>query len=138
VEEASAAKAPSGVPKIADAEKIETVAGKPVSAAPPVREAGVYREDWLLKQNPENFTLQLIGVGDAEGVQRFLRAQQLSGDLAYFQTLRNGKPWFIVVKGVYPSRAAAVAARDSLPARLRQSGVWPRTLGSVHEAIRVR
>ena len=137
-EEPSAAKAPSGVSNIADAEKIETVDDKPVSAAPPVREAGIYREDWLLKQNPENFTLQLIGLGDGQGVQRFLRAQQLSGDVAYFQTLRNGKPWFIVVSGVYPSRAAAVAARDSLPTRLRRSGVWPRTLGSVHEAIGVR
>jgi len=138
VEEPSGAKALSEVPKLADGEKIGTVEGRPVSAAPPVLEAGVYREDWLLEQNPENYTLQLIGVGDAEGVQRFLRAQQLSGDLAYFRTLRNGKPWFIVVKGVYPSRAAAVAARDGLPARLRKSGVWPRTLGSVHEAIRVR
>jgi DamX protein len=121
-----------------DVEKITTVEDKPVLVAPPVREAGVYREDWLLKQHPENYTLQLIGVREAEGMQRFLRSHQLSGDVAYFQTLRNGEPWFIVVTGVYPSRAAAVTARDRLPAKLRKSGVWPRTLGSVHEAIRIR
>ncbi len=137
VEERSVAKVPSGTPKT-DVEKIMTVEAKPVPAAPPVRDAGVYRENWLLNQHPESFTLQLIGVGDAKGVHRFLSSQRLSGDVAYFQTLRNGKPWFIVVTGVYPSRAAAVAARDRLPAKLRKSGAWPRTLGSVHEAIRVR
>jgi len=137
VEEPSVVKAPSGAPDT-DVEKITAVEDKPVPAAQQVRDAGVYRENWLLNQRPESFTLQLIGVGDAEGVQRFLRSQRLRGDVAYFQTRRNGKPWFIVVTGVYPSRAAAVAARDRLPVKLRKSGAWPRTLGSVHEAIRVR
>lgn len=130
------AKAPTGAPDT-DVEKITAVEDKPVPAAQQVRDTGVYQENWLLNQRPESFTLQLIGVGDAEGVQRFLRSQRLRGDVAYFQTRRNGKPWFIVVTGVYPSRAAAVAARDRLPVKLRKSGAWPRTLGSVHEAIRV-
>ena len=130
------AKASSGTPKT-DVERVTTVKEKPVPATPPVRDAGVYRENWLLNQHPDSFTLQLIGVGDAKGVHRFLSRQRLSGDVAYFQTLRNGKPWFIVVTGVYPSRAAAVSARDRLPAKLRKSGAWPRTLGSVHKAIGV-
>jgi len=137
VVEKSVVKAPSGAPAT-DREKITAVEDKPVPATQQVRDAGVYQENWLLNQHPESFTLQLIGVGDPEGVRRFLRSQRPKGEVAYFQTLRNGKPWFIVVTGVYPSRAAAVAARDRLPVKLRKSGAWPRTLGSVHEAIRVR
>lgn len=94
--------------------------------------------DWLLRQRPTDFTLQLLGVQDEAAARRFLRAQPLREDMAYFRTLRKDRPWFVVVYGVYPGRAEALAARSGLPGELAGEGVWPRSLASVQAAIRVQ
>jgi DamX protein len=95
-------------------------------------------EAWLLQQNPNAYTLQLIGVQDEAGVSRFLERYKLPGQTAYFRTSRQGKPWFPVLYGVFPNRDAAVAAKDRLPESLKRSGVWPRSLESVQKEIQSR
>jgi septal ring-binding cell division protein DamX len=42
------------------------------------------------------------------------------------------------VAGDYPDRAAALRARDALPAGIRAADVWPRTFGSIQEMQRKR
>ncbi|MCB1753839.1 MAG: SPOR domain-containing protein, partial [Gammaproteobacteria bacterium] len=58
------------------------------------------------------------------------------GNAAYFRTKSNGRPWFPVLYGLYPSRSAAVAARAKLPGKLATKDVWPRSMASVHQAIK--
>jgi DamX protein len=89
----------------------------------------------LLQQNSSAYTLQLIGLQEQEAVERFVRTHGLQGSCAYFRSLRNGRPWFSVVYGIYPDREGAVAGRSKLPAALRGTGVWPRSLASVQQAI---
>lgn len=115
------------------------LAGKSKKPSPaPVQEGSIRREAWLLKQSPDAYTLQLIGVGDEQAVTGFIRRHRLQGNAAYFQTKSNGRPWFPVLYGIYPSRSAAVAARSKLPGNLTTKGVWPRSIASVHQAIRGR
>ncbi len=106
---------------------------RPASA--PVKENGMRREAWLLKQEPDAYTLQLIGLGDERAVNGFIERHRLSPDVAYFRSNRDGAPWYSVLYGLYPNRDAAVAARATLPAKVGR-GVWPRSLGSVQQAIR--
>ncbi len=101
----------------------------------PVVDEAIRREAWLLKQRPGNYTLQLIGVKDERGVDEFIRRHGLKGKVASFRSMRGGKPWFSVVYGVYPSRGVAVAALKELPKQLSNTGAWPRTFGSIQEAI---
>jgi DamX protein len=96
------------------------------------------REEWLLRQNPNAYTLQLVALGEEAGISRFLERFSLPGQAAYFRTMRQGKPWFSLLYGVYPDRQAALAARARLPAELQHSDVWPRSLASVQEEIRNR
>jgi DamX protein len=113
---------------------------KPAQAAPKTTETAPRpgREAWLLQQRPSSYTLQLIGLQEEAAVSRFLERHKLPGQTAYFRTSRQGKPWFPVLYGVYPNRDAAVAARDRLPASLKRSGAWPRSLESVQKEIRSR
>jgi len=106
---------------------------RPLPAA--VKEEGMRREAWLLGQEPAAYTLQLIGLGDEKAVARFIERHRLNKDVAYFRSNRDGTPWYSVLYGIYPNRDAAVAARATLPGKLGH-GVWPRTLGSVQQAIR--
>lgn len=103
----------------------------------PVQEDAIRREAWLLKQSPDSYTLQLIGVGDELTIAGFIRRHQLQGEVAYFRTKSNGRPWFPVLYGIYSSRSAAVAARSKLPGDLAGQDIWPRSLASVQKAIRV-
>ncbi|HNJ74068.1 MAG TPA: SPOR domain-containing protein, partial [Pseudomonadales bacterium] len=57
-------------------------------------------------------------------------------DCYYYETRRDGKPWFTVVKGVYADRAAAVAARDKLPAKVRAQQPWPRSVRDIQKELR--
>jgi DamX protein len=102
------------------------------------KSAGVKQEAWLLKQSPEDYTLQLIGLRDAQGIPRFIKRHSLNGQAAYFRTSHQGQPWFVVLYGVYPNRSAAVKARSTLPPKLRSTGVWPRSFGDVQKEIRNR
>ena len=93
------------------------------------------REAWLLKQEPDAYTLQLIGLGDERAVNGFIERHRLSSDVAYFRSNRDGAPWYSVLYGLYPNRDAATTAQATLPAKVGR-GVWLRTLGSVQQAIR--
>ncbi len=111
---------------------------KPLGKRQQAASAQPLREDWLMKQNPTSFTIQLLGLQAEKGISSFLRRHPLSGRVAYYSTKRNGKLWFPVLYGVYPDRKMAVQARDGLPETLRKSGVWLRTMGSVQKEIRAR
>ncbi len=130
-----AAPAPQAPPTPAPVEERRPT---PTVPAPKPAVAGVRDEAWLLKRPPGHYTLQLVGVQDQKAARAFIRRHRLSGPVAYFRTSRDGKPWYPVVYGDYPSREKAVAARDRLPGRLARSGAWPRTFASVQEAIRKR
>ncbi|MCB1858789.1 MAG: SPOR domain-containing protein [Gammaproteobacteria bacterium] len=105
----------------------------------PVVDEGIRTEAWLLRQRPDHYTLQLIAVRDEKGIDQFIRRHQLrGGTVASFRSLRNGAPWFSVVSGVYPSRTEATEALAKLPQGLSGQGAWPRTFGSIQEAIRAK
>ena len=140
---------PAAAPVLDRSQPVTTDAGKeaakvvvepvvrPASPAP-VSTPDRNDEAWLLQQRPARFTLQLVGVQDEQSARAFIRQHHLQGAATYFRTSRNGRPWFSVVYGVYANRGEAVAARSRLPRKLAKSGVWPRTLASVQEAIRTR
>ncbi len=96
---------------------------------------GVKQEAWLLQQRPGDYTLQLVGVQNAQGIPSFITRHSLNGQAAYFRTSHQGHPWFVVLYGVYPNRSAALKARATLPSGLRNTGVWPRSFGSVQKEI---
>jgi DamX protein len=53
-----------------------------------------------------------------------------------YRTDLNGRPWFIVVTGPYPSRNAATAAAEALPTQLRDQKPWPRAVKNIQADIR--
>lgn len=107
----------------------------PVAPAAPAS-AGIHRESWLKQQSPGAVTLQVLGVSNEASLKRFLDQHKLPGPMAYFHTTRNGKPWFVLVHGVYPDRDAAKAAVAALPEVLRKGSPWPRTFESIQADIR--
>jgi len=118
-----------------------------VRAAPPTAVSGLQRPAevraapqsrdvaWIRDQPRNAFTIQILGLGHERGVRDFLRQEALEGDVAWFQTERNGRAWFVAIFGSYPNAEAARAAIGDLPASVRRNQPWIRSFGSVQDAI---
>lgn len=118
--------------KPAETKPVNTEPPKP--AAPKTRN-GLRGADWLKRQDPNHFTLQLVASGREQAIVDFARRHGVMDEAAYFRGLRNGKDWYSLVYGAYPDRATADTAAKALPAGIK-SRPWIRTFGSIQTDIR--
>jgi DamX protein len=78
----------------------------------------------------EQFTVQLLGSSSRPNVEDFVR-RHASSPLYWFETRYQGNPWYVVMHGAYPSRAAAQAAAAALSGELGSLAPWIRSIGSI-------
>jgi septal ring-binding cell division protein DamX len=93
---------------------------------------GIKGRDWVAAQDPQHFTIQLLGSSNEDAVIRFIHMQGIDKQAAYYSEIRNGKPWFSVIYGSFPSLDAARQAVQQLPAALRKTAPWLRTFRDIH------
>lgn len=89
---------------------------------------------WLLRQKPNAYTLQILGVHDRLTLNKFLTQHPLN-EIAMYKTTFQNKDWYVVLYGIYPNRSQAEEARKTLPTSLRETQPWIRSLASVHNSI---
>ncbi len=90
---------------------------------------------WLQAQRPGDYTLQILGGSREPAVRRFVAENRLTGPSTILHTTRNGKPWYILLYGAYPSRTAASQALTQLSATVRAAKPWPRSFTAVRGEI---
>ena len=90
---------------------------------------------WLKTQRPGDYTLQILGGRREAAIRQFATANRLEGTSAILQTTRDGKPWYVLLYGAYPSRATASQALAQMPAKVRAAKPWPRSIAAVHAEI---
>jgi DamX protein len=100
----------------------------------------VRREKWLLTQDPESYTIQIMGVHHEQSLLDFIKRNQAlkQGEVAYYETLFQGRPWYQLLYGIYPTKQAAQVAADELPENIRRAGPWMRRLATIQQAIKER
>lgn len=76
------------------------------------------------------YTLQLSSASQSVMLNAYACQQQLSHYWVY-QTRRDGKPWYVLVNGVYPSLSLAKNAVAQLPADVQAKKPWARQIGQV-------
>jgi len=91
---------------------------------------------WLLQQNPNHFTLQLLGSTKRSSAQSFIKKYNLNSDAHIFESLRNGKPWFSVIYKSFPSHKQASIASSKLPKSIQKSKPWIRQFSQVFKIIK--
>lgn len=93
------------------------------------------KTDWWLSQNPNRYTLQLLGTHNQGTVKDFIRDQGGVDAFGYFKTNHNGKAWFVVVYGTYRNRSEAIAAAESLPKDMQSLNPWARSARGIQDDI---
>ncbi len=123
-------------PAVAEAPRSQASSSAPavVTAATGTR-AYARDEETLLSWQPTDFTLQLLGVSTEKAAKEFIADQSNRDDLLLFRTIRQGKPWFVVVAGRYASASEARNAISTLPAEQVKAGPWSRGLKGIQEEI---
>jgi DamX protein len=107
-----------------------------IRPATPVGDARLKDAKWVMRQNPEHFTLQLVTGLQQATIDRFIIKYQLSAEsLAYFYSSRNGKNWHNLIYGTYPDRKSVNAALSQLPPKLAGVKPWIRQFSSIQREI---
>ena len=117
---------------------VEEVAKETITPAADmtVDESGmIRRESWILAQNPEHFTLQIMSFTQELGVAKSLAKIEEKGQFFYFKYIKDGKTWYRLGHGVYPDRAAATEAVKSLPDELGKVEPWIRRMGDLQKEV---
>lgn len=90
----------------------------------------------LLDWEPKGYSLQMLGAREEKNIREFIAAMPDRNNLHYFFTLYKDKPWYVVIYGRYPDRAAAMTARGELPEPLRAKRPWARSIKGIQNDIR--
>jgi len=94
-----------------------------------------HQQDWILQQQGTNYTFQLMGSWDHNDISKFIEKYALTGDVAEFESLRNGRVWYALIYGVYDSKQAALEASNAWPAPLNTLPSWLRRFDSIQKQL---
>ena len=92
-------------------------------------------EQWVLQQDSNFYTFQMMGSWDEEKVNDFIKKHQLTGDVIVFKSKRSGRLWYALIYGVFESKEIAQQASNTWPATLQSLPKWLRQFESVQQQI---
>jgi DamX protein len=95
-----------------------------------------HNEAWILQQRSTDYTFQLMGSWEHVEVVEFIDKYALAGDVAEFQSMRNGRVWYALIYGVYSDKKTALQASKQWPAPLNTLPSWLRRFDSVQKQIK--
>ncbi len=84
--------------------------------------------------NSNHYTLQVLAGTDKSSLER--AATYVNGKYWIYSTVRNGRPWHVLITGDYASPRAAIEASKSLPASIRSAGPFAKTFDKVKNEMR--
>jgi DamX protein len=90
---------------------------------------------WLRKQPQDRYVIQLFGSHDQSAALKYAQRSDLAGHTAIYTTLRDQQTLYVVVYGLYASRAEAVSASSRLPAEVARLKPFPRSVGEVQRLM---
>lgn len=96
----------------------------------------VTSNDTLFAVNPNFYTLQLAGFASETSLNRFIGQHNLpQKDVYIYQTLRDEKPWYVVIYGQYESREIATSQAQELPGTFAKLNTWVKKYALVHQDL---
>lgn len=82
-----------------------------------------------------SYTLQLNASSNSANLNAWAKKENLQNYIVY-QTSRNGQPWYVMVSGIYATKAEAERAVSSLPAGVQSNKPWTKPIRQVQSEIK--
>jgi DamX protein len=111
--------------------------GKTAPVAAKTAAGEIRRENWLLSQDAESYTIQIVGVSKEASMLDFIKKHQFlqQTEFAYYESTFRGKPWYQLLYGLYPTYQDARLAANQLPENIRRAEPWIRKISAVQNTI---
>ncbi|MBI4006798.1 MAG: SEL1-like repeat protein [Gammaproteobacteria bacterium] len=97
---------------------------------------GIKREDWVIQQNPEFFTLQLSSVLTEKDIVKFIKENNIESEAAYIIVVINGVTRYTALYGVFDTYTEAEKAIKQLPENLQNGKPWVRNFGILQNLLK--
>lgn len=82
-----------------------------------------------------NYTLQLSSSSNYNNLDGWAKQVKLK-DYVVYETKRNGKPWYVLVSGIYASKDEAKRAVATLPVDVQAKNPWTKPLSQVQSDLK--
>ena len=92
--------------------------------------------NWILVQDAESFTVQMIASTDRGAIEAFLSRAELAPPNSIFSFERRGQTWYALVHGLFPSIEAARTEIERMPPAALTDQPWIRAVGRVQNSLR--
>ncbi|WP_413723559.1 SPOR domain-containing protein [Sodalis sp. RH24] len=117
----------------AAAQRAPAATAAPVATSAPAAAAAPASAGGSIQAAPAGYyTVQISSASQATTLNAYAKKQQL-GQYWVYETRRDGKPWYVLVSGVYPTSAQAKSAVAQLPADIQAKKPWAREIGQVKQ-----
>lgn len=90
---------------------------------------------WYLSQPDDNFVIQLLAVTKQEISDKFINENGLQGQVNTYQSLRSGKPWWIVTYGSYATLNEAKKGVTTLSDNVRKNQPFYKKISKIKQEI---
>ncbi len=102
------------------------------ASTPLMLQSATEESDWVMGQQPEAYTLQIVAQEKLQKREAFITRFGLENDVKRFSTNKQGQRWYVAVSGAYNSRTEALEASRQLP-----EGVvpWVRSFASIRKEL---
>lgn len=107
----------------------------PVSHAPAKSATAAGSSQALKSASGSSYTLQLNASSNSANLNAWAKKENLQNFIVY-QTSRNGKPWYVMVSGIYASKSDAERAISNLPAGVQSNKPWTKPIHQVQSEIK--
>lgn len=89
----------------------------------------------LQSASSSNYTLQLSSSSNYDNLNAWAKKSNLKNYVVY-QTTRNGRPWYVLVSGIYASKDEAKRAVSTLPADVQAKNPWAKPIHQVQADLK--
>ena len=93
------------------------------------------KEQWIFEQDARHYTLQIVAGENLKTIEEFITEHKLKNDIAFYRSVRKGKPWYGLIYGIYTHKQAAISAINQLSKKLQRLKPWVRSINSVQSDI---
>ena len=88
---------------------------------------------WILQQDPNAYTIQLLASTDEANINKFLKDIPATVKTHRYQYVVKGTSWTGIATGSYASKQEAQLAIKTLPTSLKKNKPWIRKIGSIQK-----
>lgn len=90
---------------------------------------------WILQQTPKHFTLQIVSGRNHAALAEIAAKYLQKTPYAIYKRQLEGRAWYSLIVGSYPTRSAANRAKKTLHKGLKANKAWPKKFAEIHKQI---